>query len=117
MAQLILRQVGHREFKRGKVLDQITQAGVGDSIFVGPLRVAEYAVELAWICNLNSMQSALQGAAHVRGSLTHFLPMGIRRYLKSVTLSEIGRSLISAKFIQGSLSLLVEDITKALVEQ
>ena len=60
LAQLVLGQVGDGEFERGEVLDQVAQHGVGQAVLVGPLRVAEDAVELVRVGGLDGPHGRLE---------------------------------------------------------
>ena len=60
LAQLVLGQVGDGEFQRAEVLDQVAQHGVGEAVLVGPLRVAEDAVELVGVGGLDGAHGGLQ---------------------------------------------------------
>ena len=117
LAQLVLGQVGDGEVERAEVLDQVAQHGVGEAVLVGPLGVAEDAVELVGVGGLDGPHGGLQGAADVLGGLPHLAPVGLGRDLEAVVLRESGEVCVAAGLGQGGLRLLVEDIAQPLVEQ
>ena len=100
-----------------EVLDQVAQHGVGQAVLVGPLGVAEDAVELVGVGGLDGPQGVLEGAADVLGDLPHLAPVGLRRDLEAVVLREGGELRVTAGLRQRRLGLLVEDVAQALVEQ
>ena len=117
LAQLVFGQVGEGEFQRAEMLDQIAQHGVGEAVLVGPLRVAEDAVELVGIGRLDGAHGGLERLADVLGRLPHLAPMGLRRDLETVVLWVSGEVVVAAGFLQCSLRLLVEHIAQAFVKQ
>jgi hypothetical protein len=62
LAQLVLGQVGDGQLERREVLDKIAQHGVGETIFVGPLRVAEDTVELVGVGSLDRAHGGCSAA-------------------------------------------------------
>src|SRR4029453_8306540 len=99
------------------MLDQVAQHGVREAVFVGPLGVAKDAVELVRIGSLDGAQGILQGAANIRGGLTHPAPMSLGWNLEAVVLWEEGELLILIGLGQPGPRLFVEHVAQALVEQ
>ena len=99
------------------MLDQVAQHGVGQAVLVGPLGVAEDAVELVGVGRLDGAHGALQGAADVRGGLPHLAPVGFGRNLEAVVLREEGELLVAAGLGQRGLRLLVVHVAEPLEEQ
>jgi hypothetical protein len=64
LAQLVLGQVGDGEFQRGEVLDEVAQHGIGQAVFVRPLRIAKDAEELVGVGGLDGPHGLLQGGPH-----------------------------------------------------
>ena len=69
LAQLVLGQIGDGEFERAEVLDQVAQHRVGEPILVGPLRIAEDAVELVGVGRLDRTHGGLKSLPDVRWRL------------------------------------------------
>src|SRR5215831_17895330 len=99
------------------MLDQVAQHGVREAIFVGPLGVAKDAVELVRIGGLDGTQDILQGAANIRGGLTHPASINLGWNLEAMVLWEEGELLIPIGLGQRGPRLLVEHVAQALVEQ
>ena len=75
------------------MLDQVAQHGVGEPVLVGPLRVAEDAVELVRVGRLDGAHGRLERPADVRGRLPHVAPVAPRRNLEAVVLRVARRTL------------------------
>ena len=92
LAQLVLGQIGDGEFERAEMLDQVAQHGVREAVFVGPLRVAEDAVELVRVGGLDGAHGGLKRLADVLGRLPHVAPVGFLRDLEAVVLRDRRRT-------------------------
>lgn len=117
LSQLVFGQVGKGELERAEVLDQVAQHGVGEAVLVGPLGVAEDAVELVRVGGLNDAHGGLEHLPDVLGGLSHFAPMGIGRNLKAMVLRVGSEFSITAGFRQRGLSLFVKDVAQTFVEE
>ena len=117
LAKFVLGQVGDGELKLGEVLDQIAQHGVGEPVLVGPLSIAEDAVELVRVGRFDGTHGRLEGAAYVSVDLADFVPVSIGRHLEAVVFREQCKVLVPAGITQGSDRFLVEYVAEAFVEE
>ena len=117
LAQLVLGEVGEGEIEGAEVLDQVAEHRIGEAVLVGPLRVAEDAVELVGVGRLDGAHGGLEGWADVSGDLPDLTPVGVGRNLEAVVFRIGGKGRITAGFRKGRLRLFVEDIAEPLVEE
>ena len=101
----------------GEVLDQVAQQRVGEPVLVGPLGVAEDAVERLRVGLLDAAHGRLQRLADVGRHRAHVAPVAVLRHLEAVVLRKAGVLLVAAGLGQRGLILLVVDIGDALEEQ
>ena len=64
------------------------QEDVGQSFLVGPLRIAENAVERFGVGLLDAAHGGLQRLAHIGRDGAYVVPMATFRYLKAVVLGK-----------------------------
>ena len=88
LAQFVLRQVGDGQLQRAEMLDQVAQHGIGEAVLIGPLRIAEDAVQLARVGLLDLTHGFLDGKADVFHLVTHILPVRALWNLKAVVFCE-----------------------------
>ena len=99
------------------MLDQVAQQRVGEAIFVGPLGVAEDAVERFRVRLLDAAQGGLQRLPDIGGHRSHIAPVAAFWHLEAVVLGEAGVFLVAPGFLQRRLVLLVMHVGEALEEQ
>ena len=73
------------------MLDQVFEQGIGQSILVGPMGVAEDAVERVGVRLLDFAHGALQCIANVASHSTHIVPMATIGNLETVGFGEQGQ--------------------------
>ena len=100
-----------------EMLDQVAEQRVGQAILVGPLRIAEDAVERLRVRLLDAAHRLLQRLADVGGDRAHVVPVAALGDLKAVVLRELGVFLVAAGFRQRGLVFLVVHIGDALEEE
>ena len=96
LTQFVLWQVGDGEFQRGEVLDEIAQHGIGQAVFVCPLRIAKDAHEFVLVGDFNRAHGLLQSVPDIPIDLANFPPMSVRGNLKAVVLREHRKVLVPA---------------------
>ncbi len=83
------RLVAQRDAR--EVLDQVAQQRIGEAVFVGPLGVAEDAVERFRVRLLDATHGRLQRLADIGRHRPHVAPVAIFRNLEAVVLRETAR--------------------------
>ena len=91
------------EIDAREVLDEVAQQRVGEAVLVGPLRVAEDAVERFRVGLLDSAHGLLQRLPDIRRHCSHVAPMAIVGNLEAVVLREEGVFLVAAGLRQRGL--------------
>ena len=99
------------------MFDQFSQHLIGQAFLIGPLGVAENAVQGIGIGLFNSPQGILNGLSHMFDAGAGFAPVRLIRNLKTVLFGQGGIFLIPVRFLQRGGKLLIIHITKALIEQ
>ena len=99
------------------MLDQVTQHGVGKAVLIRPLRIAEDAVQLLWICGLDGTHGGLDGLPDVVGGLAGGEPVRIARNLEAVILGIGSKIEISTGLRESRFGLLIKDVAEPLIEQ
>jgi hypothetical protein len=69
---------------REKVLDQILEQGIGQAVLVGPLGIAEDAIEGVRVGLFDFAHGALERIADVGGDGAHVVPVAVIRNLEAV---------------------------------
>ena len=98
------------------MLDQVFEQGIGQSILVGPLGIAENAIQGVRVGLLDLPHGALQGIADVGRLGADIVPVAVFRNLKAVRLGEQGQLRIPG-FIDDLLVFLIPDVADPLEEQ
>ena len=89
------------------MFNQIAQQCIGKPLFVGPRGIAKNAVQRFRVGFLNAAHGFLQGYPDIGGDGPHIAPMAIFRYLETVVLREQRIFLVTARFRQCGLMLLI----------
>ena len=84
------------EADTGEMLDQVFEERVGEAVFVGPLRIAENAVEGFGVGLFDAARGLLQGLADAGRDGADVASMAILRNLEAVVLREAGVFLVAA---------------------
>jgi hypothetical protein len=98
--------------ERREVLDQVLEQLVGEALLVGPLAIAENAVEMLLVRGLDAAHGVLERRAHVGRRLANVAPVAALGDLKTVLVSEV-----FAVLGEHRLVLLVPDVADALEEE
>lgn len=98
------------------MLQEVFQQRVGETLGVGPLGVAEDAVERGGVGPLDGLQGALQGRADVPRRRAHVAPVGPLGDLEAVRLGELREAWV-AVLLDGRAALVVPDVADALEEE
>jgi hypothetical protein len=99
------------------MLNEVAEERVGEAVFVGPLGVAEDAVERFGVRLLDTTQGGLQRLSYAGGHRSDITPVAIFWHLEAVVLGELGVCLVAAGFLQHRLIFLVMHVGEALEEQ
>jgi hypothetical protein len=99
------------------VFDQIPEQGVREALFVGPLRVAENAVERARISSLDFVKSILQCRSDVFGFPADIRPAASFGNLKAVIFGKRRVIPIARGFFQRRGEFAFEHIADALKKE
>jgi hypothetical protein len=92
------------------VFNEIPEQFVGESVFVGPLGIAEDAVEGMRVGLFDPSEGGLESLADVDCNFSYILPVAVFGDLEAIVFREECRFLVSFKFIKGYLVLFVMDI-------
>ena len=89
------------------MLNQITEQFVRQTVFVGPLGIAEDPIERLWVGFFNFTHRPLECFADVGCLLANVVPVASLGNLKAVVLREQGVLLIAVGLIEGAANFLV----------
>ena len=99
-----------------EVLDQVGELAVGQLVLVGPVGVAEDAVERLRVGLLDLAERRLQGAADVLSVVSYVVPQVAIRNGEAVILGEGRELVVAAGLLQRLGELLQVDVTDPLEE-
>ena len=105
------------QVKRREVFDQVLEQRVRKAVFVGPLGIAEDAVQGVRVGLLDAAHGLLERMADIGALGPDIFPVAALRNLEPVVLRELGKFHIAVGLIQGHGILLVIDVGEPLEEQ
>ena len=115
VAKFVLRHGGQRETVLGEVFDQVLERGVGHLTLVGPVGIAEDALQALRVGGLDSQEGREHGPPHIFWRAAHVVPMRAFGDDEAV----IGRGGCVAfvvGFVERILEILVPDVGEAFEE-
>ena len=109
--------MGVVQTERGKMLKKILEQRVGKTLLIGPLGIAENAVQRIRVGLFNAAHGRLESKTNIGAFGTDILPMTAFRDLKTVIFRKGGIFLIPVGLLQRGGELLIIDIGKTLKKQ
>ena len=116
VAENVARDGGVGERDRREVLEQVLEQRVGQLLLVGPLGVAEHAVEVFVVGLLDAAERGLQRGADVGRLAADIAPVAAVRHLEPMGLREILELAVAVELAGGG-GFFVPDVADALEEE